>query len=111
MMRTSLRAGWRTIGHNDLGLRLRRALAHDFVFDTSSIFHRTPAGGGKHEVPSSSCHPKLSAVHASPIPARFAGFLRSMDPLPVGKVLVLPATLLARTDHFDMDFRQRDDVS
>lgn len=42
-MRTSLRTGWRTVGHDDLGLRLRRALAHGF--DTSSIFHRTPAPG------------------------------------------------------------------
>lgn len=67
MMRTSLRTCWRTVGHDDLDLRLRRALAHG-SFDTSSIFHQP--GVGNTRPPSSNCHPKLSAVRASPIPAR-----------------------------------------
>jgi len=49
-MRTSLRTCWRTIGHDDLDLRLRRALAHG-SFDTSSIFHRTGVGNTRPPLP------------------------------------------------------------
>jgi len=49
-VRTSLRTGWRTVGHDDLGLRLRRALAHG-SFDTSSIFHRSGVGNTKPPLP------------------------------------------------------------
>lgn len=50
MMRTSLRTCWRTIGHDDLDLRLRRALAHG-SFDTSSIFYRPEVGNTRPPLP------------------------------------------------------------
>lgn len=95
MMRTSLRTCWRTVGHDDLDLRLRRALAHG-SFDTSSIFHRP--GGGKHEVSSSSCHPKLSAVHAFSIPVRVVESLSrsSQNPLLAGPLASLTFFYLYR---------------
>jgi hypothetical protein len=52
-VRTSLRTGRRTVGHDDLGLRLRRALAHG-SFDTSSIFHRWGVGNTRPPLPAAS---------------------------------------------------------
>lgn len=95
MMRTSLRTSWRTVGHDDLGLRLRRALAHG-SFDTSSIFHRSGVGNTTPPLPAAT---RSSVPYASPIPARVAGFLRSAQtPVPAGcfsllNCLSVPITL------------------
>jgi len=59
-VRTSLRTGWRTVGHG-LGLRLRRALAHG-SFDTSSIFHRSGVGNTRPPLPAAS---RSSVAHLS----------------------------------------------
>jgi len=59
-VRTSLRTGWRTVGHG-LGLRLRRALAHG-CFDTSSIFHRSGVGNTRPPLPAAS---RSSVAHLS----------------------------------------------
>lgn len=81
MMRTSLRTCWRTVGHDDLDLRLRRALAHG-SFDTSSIFH---------QLGWETRGPPLPTATQSSVPCALLRYpresqdlSRSQDPLPTG---------------------------
>lgn len=105
MMRTSLRTRWRTVGHDDLDLRLRRALAHG-SFDTSSIFHRPGRGVGntRTPLPAATQSSVLCTLFRYPR-VRVADSLSrsSQDPLPAGRLAPLILSFIC-TDYFDTCF-------